>query len=681
MRRMANAAGVRALAGHPLLCLAAIVLLLLLWAPGAVRAQGEAVPVAFVRGLDTSDIDVLNPAGLAAWPEAGLLYVLQARAMPEATVVAMTPNEERVASLGLDAGRLDPVNIAFDARFRRLLLLGEAGSLTAIGLAADGAPSPSPAAMARFDLAPLGVAGARGLAVGPQAELYLLDGAARQLVRVTPTETGDLDGAAALAGGRVTRMALPPGLSAPGAITCHPRNGLLYVAHPADRRVSVLNGSARQVAVLQLPPGEFVDPRGLAFTFSSDLTDASSIISLYVADTGLPPGERTRWEVGRIVELASPIVHVPGDAATIQAGVDLAAGGDLVLIAPGRYEENVRLEGKAVSLASHYLTTGDPVFIEGTVIDGGGDAVITVASSAGEGTRVVGLTIQNGKDGISASSPLLIYHNRFIGNKDGIDYEAGGGSCRWNVFDGQKDDAIDLDGPTAAVIEDNLIRNSRDDGIEVRLHRYAGPVLDIVIRRNTITDSGEDGIQLIDYPDVSDRVFHIERNLIVNSAQVGLGLMDDGVTTEDLRAASIPERIYLFHNTFLGNDYAVTGGDNVIALNNILANTTRTALLRVDGDSIAAHNLFWGNGTDYENAAVDGASTMVADPLLDARGRPLPGSPAVDAGAASFTWLGEPVFRLPPAAYCGPAPDIGAYEAYRLYLPMPSSQTGGTGGY
>ena len=82
---------------------------------------------------------------------------------------------------------------------------------------------------------------------------------------------------------------------------------------------------------------------------------------------------------------------------------------------------------------------------------------------------------------------------------------------------------------------------------------------------------------LIDYPDLSDRFLLIERNLIQGNAMAGLGLMDNGDTSEDYRAASIPERIHVYNNTFVDNDHALTGGDNLIALNNLFVNSTTLA--------------------------------------------------------------------------------------------------------
>ena len=40
----------------------------------------------------------------------------------------------------------------------------------------------------------------------------------------------------------------------------------------------------------------------------------------------------------------------------------------------------------------------------------------------------------------------------------------------------------------------------------------------------------------------------------------------------------------------------------------------------------------------------------------------LVGSPAIDAGTASYTHLSQPVLAYPPGSYAGPAPDLGAYE-------------------
>lgn len=329
-------------------------------------------------------------------------------------------------------------------------------------------------------------------------------------------------------------------------------------------------------------------------------------------------------------------ISVPTDAPTIQAAINLASDGDLILVAPGVYQENIQLAGKTITLASQFHTSQNPSFIDQTIIDGGSNAVITVKSSVGPDTKIIGFTIRNGNDGIKASGKLHILNNRFINNGDAIDYSSGGGIARHNVFENNGDDAVDFDNATDATIEDNLIRNNGDDGIEIRLHPYSGPTLNIIIRHNTISGNDEDGIQLIDYDGLSNRVFYIEHNLITNNAMVGLGLMDNGISNEDFRAASIPERIHLYNNTFVDNPYAVTGGDNLIALNNLFVNSTTLALKNVDAGSIAAYNLFWNNGTNYQGSIIDSNTTLFTNPLLDLVYHLQAGSPAIDAGTAFF---------------------------------------------
>lgn len=372
--------------------------------------------------------------------------------------------------------------------------------------------------------------------------------------------------------------------------------------------------------------------------------------------------------------LAEATIRVPEDYGTIQAAIDAAGDGDLVLVGPDTYNENLTIDGKSIILASHYHLTADDSAINQTIIDGGGSTTITVKASAGPQTRITGFTIQNGNDGILAGANLEIDHNRIIGNSDGLDYSGGGGSCHDNVFENNSDDGIDHDGAVAGVVENNIIQFNDDDGIEIRLHEYSGPTLNITIRDNVIHGNREDGIQLIDYPDLSDRVFYIERNLITNNHFAGLGLMDDGYSNEDYRAASIPERIYLYNNTFASNQttdqdgnvvtggYAVTGGDNLLAINNIFVGHANVAVKEIDGDSTVTYNLFWNNGTDNQGSNVDNATSLFADPLLGGGYRPKSGSPAIDAGTAYFLWKGEVVLDISPGGYNGSAPDMGWVE-------------------
>lgn len=90
-------------------------------------------------------------------------------------------------------------------------------------------------------------------------------------------------------------------------------------------------------------------------------------------------------------------INGSGQSTSIQVGINMANSGDTVLVMPGTYFENINYNGKSIVLASQYLLTNNPDFINQTIIDGNmQDGVIKVISGEDEGTRLVGFTIQNG---------------------------------------------------------------------------------------------------------------------------------------------------------------------------------------------------------------------------------------------------------------------------------------------
>ena len=84
-------------------------------------------------------------------------------------------------------------------------------------------------------------------------------------------------------------------------------------------------------------------------------------------------------------------IRVPGDQPTIQEAIDIAQGDDMVIVAPGRYNEAIDLKGKSITLRSE---KGPSV----TVLDGWNkqDSVIKCISGEGPSTRIEGFTVTGG---------------------------------------------------------------------------------------------------------------------------------------------------------------------------------------------------------------------------------------------------------------------------------------------
>lgn len=96
------------------------------------------------------------------------------------------------------------------------------------------------------------------------------------------------------------------------------------------------------------------------------------------------------------------IIRVPQDQPGIQAGINAATNGDTVLVADSTYYENINFMGKAITVASYYITDLDTNHINNTIINGSQpanpNAASVVSFVSGEDTTAVicGFTITGG---------------------------------------------------------------------------------------------------------------------------------------------------------------------------------------------------------------------------------------------------------------------------------------------
>ncbi|OQX77012.1 MAG: hypothetical protein B6D64_08895 [Bacteroidetes bacterium 4484_276] len=137
-----------------------------------------------------------------------------------------------------------------------------------------------------------------------------------------------------------------------------------------------------------------------------------------------------------------------GDYTIIQEAIDAAAMHDTVLVWPGTYYENLHIDTKPITLASHYLSTGEKQYIYQTIIDGStikNSVIVADIFPTGVTGTICGFSIQNGDaryneinfpiDYNGVGGGILLYKaNMVINNcviKENLAYAVGGGVAAW----------------------------------------------------------------------------------------------------------------------------------------------------------------------------------------------------------------------------------------------------------
>lgn len=366
------------------------------------------------------------------------------------------------------------------------------------------------------------------------------------------------------------------------------------------------------------------------------------------------------------------ILKVPAEYATLAEAVAKADTGDLIIISPGTYFEHEIEINKAITISSEWKLKGDELKIDKTIIDSEDKILFTINADSAE---ISGLKFVNGDHTLNIEANVSIVHNHFVNNLDGMSFESdGGGYVAYNTAENDRDDALDLDirvdeedSGSDILIEHNVFINCNDDGIEIRLFEPHDQNVHYTIRDNHIIGSNNAGIQLISYDEFTGKVFDIHHNIIEN-CKTGLGCMEGAQTREDLSGATkMDETVYFYNNTVTGCKMGSTGGNKIIAFNNLIFNNTLGGFKLFGPKSLIKNNLFYQNGkedlAEINPDVVIDANIFSINPMIDENTlQPSEKSPCIDAGISELNLADIKNFNISQENIAGEAPDIGANE-------------------
>lgn len=446
-------------------------------APQTVNQSVDRAVVRQAQVLESERTNVPFPAGLAFSPATNAFYVVgadrtTATAPTTTNVVTLKPFENRPGSDRAGTARLattalDPVNMAFDARRDRLVLVDRADRLLEVRPRPDAELDQT--TVASRGVLRLGLRSPQGLTVDPATgTVFVVDTRPTRILRVTPEADGSFE-SASVSGLDLGSTAIP----APRGIAFDSPTGHLHVR--GDQKLYELTTDGEVVAVRDLSDVGLVDPQAMVFAPSGDRTDDPSQLSLYVADTG---GGAAR-SAGQIVELSltsqaevaafnftSQVVNVVDMSrwdppSTDPSGIAYIPSRDRLVMVDGEVEE-VGDQG-----VTHFKGVNVWEFTRSGTVNSTGNVSRVPPNATGMNDEPVGVAWKESSDEffVSSDSAKEVYRVN-----PGSDGRLGTAGDTWTSFDTLVHQNGDPEGITYADVGDRLFVA---DGVNAEVYEYS----------------------------------------------------------------------------------------------------------------------------------------------------------------------------------------------------------------
>ena len=308
-----------------------IVLLLMLLVTGAGLAQNRPGFVRLVQVMETKKTGLSGPVGLVFSSRANVFHVVEFPGNDnDLSGVVLIKNisvfGHRAGSTLIKIGIEDPINMAMDNKFHRMLIY-QATTRDLVEVSEDSKGYLDPNTITIHAASYFGLQDPQGMTFDPiHGYLYFLDGVGPRLVRIMLPPDGGFN--SAIIDTINLQLAGNTGLR---GIAFDLTSGNLHILNSSEQRLYEITNMGEEVAIRDLSEFNLSNPQGIVFAPSGDQTDETTESSLYLADSGFPinshadqissDNNATKRSPGKIVELSLVQPLAQGEASFLSAMV------------------------------------------------------------------------------------------------------------------------------------------------------------------------------------------------------------------------------------------------------------------------------------------------------------------------------------------------------------------------